>query len=63
MQTLCFEVRVKNPRSNLYGYAYDSLQRLVQTTNEDGAVVNVTRDGNYGASALNYFLSNALHCN
>jgi YD repeat-containing protein len=37
--------QVKDPRNNLYGYSYDALQRLVRTTDEVGAQVNVTRNG------------------
>jgi YD repeat-containing protein len=31
--------------SNLYAYAYDSVNRLVQTRNEENATVNLTRNG------------------
>jgi YD repeat-containing protein len=37
--------QVKDPRNYLYGYSYDSLARLVQETNEAGAEVTVTRNG------------------
>jgi YD repeat-containing protein len=37
--------QVKDPRNNLYGYSYDALQRLVRTTDQVGAEVNVTRNG------------------
>ena len=36
---------VTDPRSNLYSYAYDSLQRLIKTTDQDGSEVNLTRNG------------------
>jgi YD repeat-containing protein len=38
-------VQVKDPRNNLYGYSYDSVARLVQETDQAGAQVNVTRNG------------------
>ena len=37
--------QVKDPRNNLYGYSYDSLTRLIRTTDEEAAEVNVTRNG------------------
>jgi RHS repeat-associated protein len=37
--------QVTDPRSNLYAYAYDSLQRLIRETDQEGAQVNLTRNG------------------
>jgi YD repeat-containing protein len=39
------EVQVKDPRNNLYASAYDALSRLIRETDQGGAQVNLTRDG------------------
>jgi RHS repeat-associated protein len=39
------EVQVKDPRNNLYSYAYDSLTRLIRETDQEGSQVNLTRNG------------------
>jgi RHS repeat-associated protein len=36
---------VRDPRNNLYAYAYDALSRLIKETNPETAEVNLTRDG------------------
>ena len=38
------QVQTKDPRNNLYGYAYDALQRLIHTQDQAGGEVTVTRD-------------------
>ena len=42
---------VTDPRSNLYSYAYDALQRLIRTTDQESAQVNLTRDGQDNVTA------------
>ena len=37
--------QVKDPRNNLYASAYDSLQRLVSTTDQEAKTITLTRNG------------------
>jgi YD repeat-containing protein len=38
-------VSVKDPRSNVFGWTFDSLNRLISTTDEDTSTVTLTRNG------------------